>query len=146
MKTAYDTDFHRWAEEQANLLRHKRFSDIDIENLVEEIDSMARSERRELASRMEVLIKHLLKWNFQPDLRSTSWESTIYEQRVQIQRAINDMPSLRNLLLEDDRWLLACWRHAQRQAVIETGLTGIPPAPIWTVRQLLGAGDAVRDA
>ena len=67
--TLYDTDFYAWTNEQAALLRAGRWSEADVENIAEEIESMGRSERRELVSRLTVLLMHLLKWRFQPTLR-----------------------------------------------------------------------------
>ncbi len=62
MTTLYDDDFYRWSQEQANLLRSRRFNELDAENLLEEIEAMGRSERRELESRLEKLLAHLLEW------------------------------------------------------------------------------------
>ena len=91
----YDTDFHAWANEQAELLRTGRLAEADAANIAEELASMGRSERRELVSRLAVLLLHLLKWAFQPERRGKSWRLTIEEQRRQILRHLNENPSLR---------------------------------------------------
>ena len=70
--TLYDRDFYAWANEQAALLRAGRLSEADIENIAEEIESMGRSEKRDLVSRLTVVLLHLLKWQFQPSHRSNS--------------------------------------------------------------------------
>jgi hypothetical protein len=96
----YDTDFYAWTLEQAHLLQSGHLHGLDIENLVEEIESLGRQERRELENRLGVLIGHLLKWVYQPEKRSKSWKVTIWVQRQQIQRHINRNPSLKSYLLE----------------------------------------------
>ena len=91
----YDADFHAWANEQATLLRAGRLSEIDVEHIAEEIETLGRGERRELVSRLSVLLLHLLKWSHQPERRGKSWELTIKEQRRQVARHLRDNPSLR---------------------------------------------------
>ncbi|EQD45100.1 protein containing DUF29, partial [mine drainage metagenome] len=95
MGTTYDKDVVAWANEQAALLRAGKFSAIDIEHIAEEIEDVGKSEQRELASRMAVLLAHLLKWQFQPEHRSNSWMRTIKEQRRAIAAHIEETPSLK---------------------------------------------------
>lgn len=90
----YDKDFYAWTQEQAKLVRNKSFDKLDVVNLYEEIESMGASELRELESRLEVLLTHLLKWKYQPTHQGISWELTIKEQRVRIARRLKKMPSL----------------------------------------------------
>jgi hypothetical protein len=91
----YETDFYLWTQEQATLLREGRLDELDVPNLVEEIDSLGRSQRHELRSRLRVLLMHLLKWQYQPERQGPSWESTISEQRIHIDELLSDSPSLR---------------------------------------------------
>lgn len=91
----YDADFHRWTQDQGRALRERRAADVDWENVAEEIESLGRSERGEIASRLNVLLLHLLKWQFQPDSRSTSWRASIVEQRKKLQKLLRENPSLR---------------------------------------------------
>ena len=98
--TLYDQDFYAWANAQAELLRAGRLSEADIENIAEEIESMGRSEKRELVSRLTVLLQHLLKWQFQPGQRSKSWERTIRDQRLEIDDHLADNPSLKPKIVE----------------------------------------------
>ncbi len=98
--TLYDRDFHAWAGEQAALLRAGRLAEADIAHIAEEIESMGRSEKRELISRLKVLLVHLLKWRFQPAGRGNSWRLTIAEQRRDVAEHLNDNPSLRTRLAE----------------------------------------------
>ena len=90
----YDRDFYAWTKQQAELLRDHRFDDLDLVNLIEEIASVGRSDKREIESRLTVLIAHLLKWKFQPGMRSNGWSGTIREQRRRIARIVADSPSL----------------------------------------------------
>lgn len=98
--TLYDQDFHAWAQRQAELLRSGQLADLDIENLVEEIESLGRQERQELRNRLGVLLGHLLKWHYQPEARTKSWAATIQEQRRRIQRHLKENPSLKPYLVE----------------------------------------------
>ena len=91
----YKKDFYAWILKSADLLRHKQFEKIDIKNLVEEIEAMGRSSRRELINRFAILISHLLKWQFQPIRRSKSWILTIKNQRLDIFDLLQDSPSLK---------------------------------------------------
>lgn len=96
----YDQDFYAWANEQAALLRSGRLSEADIEHVAEEIETMGKTEKRELISRLKVLLMHLLKWQFQPGGRSTSWRLTIAEQRREVVEHLADNPSLKAKLPE----------------------------------------------
>jgi Domain of unknown function DUF29 len=91
----YDTDYVAWLEEQVARLRAGRLAALDVENVAEELESLMRKERRQLANRLEVLIHHLLKWDYQPDQRSNRWRATVQEQRTRIRRLLNDSPSLK---------------------------------------------------
>ena len=92
---AYEEDFYAWTVEQARLLRSGEFSSIDAANIAEEIESLGRSDRRKLESRMTVLLMHLLKWQKQSKLRSRTWSGTILEQRRRIEKLLKESPSLR---------------------------------------------------
>jgi hypothetical protein len=117
--TLYDTDFYAWANEQAALLRAGRLSELDIENIAEEIESMGRSERRELVSRLTVLLVHLLKWRYQPALQSHTWRNTIEQQRLQLEEHLKENPSLKSQLNEI---MSNAYRLARVSAEHETGL------------------------
>ena len=92
--TAYDADYAQWCAEQGALLREGKLQALDRENLAEEIESLGRSDKREIESRLNVLLVHLLKWRFQPDQQTGSWKASIIEQRWRISRVIKDSPSL----------------------------------------------------
>lgn len=95
MQNLYDQDFYSWLIKNSQLIKEKRFSEIDAENIVEELESMSKSERRELMSRLAVLLAHLLKWSYQPEQRSNSWKYTIEEQRRAVEEVLEDSPSLK---------------------------------------------------
>jgi hypothetical protein len=118
-KDLYRTDFYAWANEQARLLRRGEVSEADIANIAEEIESMGRSEKRELVSRLTVLCLHLLKWQFQPALRSASWQATIRIQRRALARHLADNPSLRRILPDA---MADAYADARLEAELETGL------------------------
>jgi hypothetical protein len=115
--TLYDTDFYAWANEQAALLRAGRLSKADVENIAEEIESMGRSERRELVNRLTVLLVHLLKWRYQPGLRGRSWQTTIERQRLDVQDHLADNPSLKSQL---DEIMARAYQRARIDAEGET--------------------------
>jgi hypothetical protein len=129
----YETDLNAWANEQARLLRAGRFDLLDIEHLAGEIEDVGKSEQRELASRMAVLLAHLLKWQHQPERRGASWEKTIKAQRKDIRYALGESPSLEPKL-QEPAWLDVVWTRAVAQAVNETGLDAFPEVCPWAVR------------
>lgn len=136
MDTAYDTDVVAWAEEQVALLKAGRLSQIDVDNIAEEIADVGKSEKRELASRMEVLVAHLLKWTYQPAYRGRSWRGTIRVQRARIARDLEEMPSLRRLLI-DEQWLARIYGVACELAMAETNLIDLPLEMPWPIEQVL---------
>jgi Domain of unknown function DUF29 len=90
----YDRDFYAWTETMAEALRSHHWSALDIENLVEEVESLGRRERQELENRLAILLGHLLKWQYQAPQRSHSWRATLREQRRRIQKLLLESPSL----------------------------------------------------
>ena len=116
----YERDTYAWSIEQAALLRAGRLSEADIENIAEEIESVGKSEKRELESRLKVLLTHLLKWQFQPERRGGSWRATIDVQRVGIADHLEDNPSLKSQLQEAT---VRAYRLSSIEAAGETGLS-----------------------
>lgn len=136
MPSFYEQDFYQWTRQQAELLRSGRLAEIDIEHLAEEIESMGISDRRELESRMKVLLQHLLKWQIQPDQRSNSWLGSIDEQRDQLEILLRQSPSLRRFFQEA---IEHSYPKARRAAALETGLPieGFPDRCPYSVEQCL---------
>lgn len=136
MGVSYEQDIVAWANEQANLIRAGRFDLLDLEHIAEEIESVGKSEKRELASRMAVLLAHLLKWQYQPVRRGSSWEKTIRVQRKEIAYEIKNTPSLKPLL-SNAEWIDLIWGRAVSIAMDETGLDTFPENCPWTPEQIL---------
>jgi len=118
-QSLYEQDYLKWIETTVEKLRTQDFSNLDWENLIEEIESMGRSERKRFKSNLIVVLIHLLKWQFQRDLRSGSWAGSIVEHRRRIEDDLEDSPSLKPYLEEV---LDKCYLAAVKQASAETGL------------------------
>jgi hypothetical protein len=136
MSSTYENDIVAWANEQAYLLRSGKLSAIDIEHIAEEIEDVGKSEQRELASRTAVLIAHLLKWQYQPERQSGSWQRTIKEQRKAIARRLKKTPSL-NALTNDSEWIEDAWGDAVLIAINETRMGSFPESCPWAIENIL---------
>jgi Domain of unknown function DUF29 len=115
----YERDFFTWTQEQARLLRERRFDDLDLDNLVDEVESVGSSEKHEIRRWLKVLLTHLLKWKFQPRLRGVSWRRTIRQQREAIAEIIETSPSLRAY---PSQVMRAAYTGATVSASEETGI------------------------
>src|ERR1700675_1175107 len=111
--SSYDRDFYAWANEQAALLRAGKFADADLATIAEEIESMGKTEKRELVSRLTVLLLHLLKWESQPAGRSNSWRLSIANARDEIADLLDDNPSLKPII---DDAMTSAYRYARPKA------------------------------
>ena len=120
MKTLYEQDYGRWAEEMADLLAQGRFTELDIENLVEEVRDLSKRERDRLLSSLRLIVHHLLKWDYQSDRRSRSWVGTIQRERANLNLYLEDSPSLKRYLINES--LAKIYPTAQADAFKETGL------------------------
>jgi Domain of unknown function DUF29 len=100
MPSLYETDFYAWTQEQAQLLKLQKWSQLDLPNLIEEIESLGKRERAELRNCLSVLIGHLLKWQHQVSKRSRSWLMTLRVQRRETQTLLEENPSLKPYLEE----------------------------------------------
>lgn len=138
MSTNYETDFYAWANEQAELLRSGKLAEADIQHIAEEIESMGRTEKRELIDRLAVLLADLLKWKTQPNLRGRSWRLTIKEQRNAVADHMADNPSLKSKTAEA---MTTAYRSAVIEAAKETAIDedGFPSACPWTFREATNA-------
>lgn len=116
---SYNDDFHDWAFAQADLVRQRRFSELDLPNLVEELESMGKEVRFKLESCYRLLIAHLLKYAHQPSRRSRSWLLKITRERANIERIEDENPSLK---AQADRIAEKMYRYGRKEAAVETGL------------------------
>lgn len=117
-KTQYGTDFYAWLTEQAGHLRAKRWEALDLENLVEELDTLGRSERNALWRHLRILLVHLLKWRYQPERRIRSWRGSIPRARQNVARRLQQ-PGLRRAL---SAFIAEAYTDARRLAADQTGL------------------------
>ncbi len=135
-KTLYETDFVRWIEVSTEQLRNRDYSQVDWENLIEELEEMSRRERKALKSNLIVVLLHLLKWDVQADRRSGSWRGSIREHRRRLIDDLADSPSLNAYLREV---IESCYDNARLQAADETGLdlTLFPVGCPYSIEQIL---------
>jgi hypothetical protein len=116
-RSLHDSDFYAWSLEQAALLRSGRVGEADLDAIAEEIESMGKTEKRELVSRLTVLLLRLLKWRRQPDGRGNSWRLSIANARNEITDHLEDNPSLKAML---DSAMEQAYRSSRLKAAIET--------------------------
>ncbi|VXD24523.1 conserved hypothetical protein [Planktothrix serta PCC 8927] len=132
----YEKDYYQWLNKTAYLLAEGRFSDLDIPNLVEEIESMGKSQKRAIESYLNVLLLHLLKRKYQPGHRSGSWRGSIRNSRWGIHKRIQESPSLKSYPQDV---FLECYTLARANAADETGLPleMFPELPPFSIEQVL---------
>jgi hypothetical protein len=135
MGTLYEDDVIAWSEQQAALLRAGQWSQLDIDNIAEEIEDVGKSEKRELRHRFSILVEHLIKWKWQPSHRGSSWLTTIRVQRVDLQKLLRKAPSLRATM--DTELADAVWRDAVVLAVKEAECENLPETSPWTLDLVL---------
>lgn len=132
----YETDVIAWADEQAELIRARRFDLLDFEHIADEIEDVGKSEQREFSSHLSGLIAHLLKWQYQPAYHGSSWEKTIRYKRKELSYNLQRTPSLK-ARLQDPEWLDLVFGNAVTQAMSETGLDCFPDSCLWTLEQIM---------
>jgi hypothetical protein len=132
----YDDDFYEWTQHQAVLLREGAYHELDVQHLAEEIESLGKWDRRELGSRLYVLVMHLLKWAHQSEGRGPSWRWTIRTQRLEIAELLADSPSLRSAV---PALITQRYTRCLKDVAEETGLpeTAFPSLCPWAVDEVL---------
>jgi len=133
-RARYDTDTVAWAEQQADALRRRATNEIDWDNVAEEINDLARSDRREIRNRLVVICTHLLKWAHSPGEAPSSWRGSIQEARHQIADLIEESPSLHDY---PATVLAKSYARGRENARYETGRADLPPICPWTIEQVL---------
>jgi len=142
MTTLYDTDFVAWTQRNAELLRAKRFEEVDFENVAEEIESLGKNHQRELKSRIAEILEHLIKLSFAPmfekERNEGGWTNSVRKQQAGVAEVLEISPSLRRCL--SDEMLRRCYRTASRQ--VKTAdfamLTHPPEECPFTWEEILG--------
>ncbi|MBV9404474.1 MAG: DUF29 domain-containing protein [Acidobacteriaceae bacterium] len=136
----YDRDFLEWTEATVQAIRTGRWNDIDREALAEEIEDLGKRDRREVISRLQVLLQHLLKCKYQPEQQSSTWLVTINEQRRQLALLFEDSPSLR---AQAEKFIENAYPEARRWASEETDLdkSVFPEVCEWSTEEVLGFQD-----
>jgi hypothetical protein len=134
MTTLYEQDFALWSEQMADLIASKRFDELDIANLVEEVRDLSKRERDRLLSSMRLILHHLLKWDYQPQLRSRSWLATIQRERSNIADYLADSPSLKKYMT--DAYLVNIYQKARLDAIAETSLD-LPDICPYTINDVI---------
>jgi Domain of unknown function DUF29 len=134
----YDKDFYAWTVHNAQCLREGKLSEVDLAHVAEEIESMGKSDKRELMSRLAILLAHLLKWQFQPERRGNSWKCTIEEQRFELIDLLEESPCLK---YELDQRLEHAYQKAVLIAMKETGINKeiFPQQCLFSLDQSLSA-------
>ncbi len=133
--TDYNRDLALWSKEQADALRARGGGNaLDYANLAEEIESLGRSDRREIESRLEVLLAHLLKLAYQPAQASPSWRASVREARNRIADLIVESPSLGSY---PEERLARAYARARVDAADETGIGTLPEVCPWPADEVL---------
>jgi hypothetical protein len=133
---SYDIDVYAWAQHQAQALRAKDWSALDVENLAEEIESLGNEQAHAVESHLRILLAHLLKWQYQPQRRRRSWERSCLNARDEIDRRLRRNPSLRGQVAH---FIADIYPKARRLAQAETNLplAAFPEDCPWSVEQVL---------
>lgn len=119
LSSLYEQDFYLWIEKTIQLLNAEKLLELDRDNLIAELESMGRSEKRAIESNLRVLLMHLLKYQYQPERRSNSWLSTIIEHRIRISKELKASPSLKGYF---EQIFDETYQDARILASVETGL------------------------
>jgi hypothetical protein len=130
----YDDDFYGWTTEQATLLRQGHLDQVDITHIVEEIETLGSSERRELESAYRLICMHLLKMIYQSQSASRVWLNTVVRERNNAESILEASPSLK---AQRSELFAKAYRQARKEAAAETGLrlATFPEEPPFTVEQ-----------
>jgi hypothetical protein len=135
----YDTDFLLWIETTANLLKNRQFASLDLDNLIEEIESLGRSDKRAILSYLARLCEHLIKnkyWDAERERCLRGWSVEVNNFRREIHRLLKDSPSLRGHLADNFQ---SEYQDARDNVLIASGITPnlLPEEPFFSLDQVL---------
>ena len=135
-KTLYESDFYRWTKQQARLIKERRFDELDLDHLAEEVEDMGKHEPRSLTSHLKQLLMHLLKWQYQPERRLRSWRDSIILQRADAKQVLDENPSLNPRIPE---LYQKAYRQAFPLAIRQTELpkNTFPPECPWRFDEVM---------
>ncbi|CCI21365.1 DUF29 domain-containing protein [Microcystis aeruginosa] len=119
-KNLYKKDYYLWIDKTIFLLENHQFSELDLENLIEEIKSISISQQKALKSNLSVILWHLLKYLQEPEKQTRSWALNLFEHRERIEEDLENSPSLKSFLTEEN--FKKCYNKARKKAAIETGI------------------------
>jgi len=119
-KNLYKKDYYPWIDKTIFLLENHQFSELDLENLIEEIKSISISKQKALKSNLSVILWHLLKYLQEPEKQTRSWALNLFEHRERIEEDLENSPSLKSFLTEEN--FKKCYNKARKKAAIETGI------------------------
>ncbi|MTJ07408.1 DUF29 domain-containing protein [Anabaena sp. UHCC 0204] len=122
LQILYEQDFYAWVEQTTEILKSRKWEILDLENLIEEVVDLGKSQQRALQSALRLILSHLLKWKYQPEKRSNSWRITITRERLNLDELFTESPSLRRFL-NDAEWINTTYQRARKEAMVETGLS-----------------------
>lgn len=131
-KSTYDTDFVEWSSTQSALMKNRQLQQLDIENIIEEIESLGKRDKRSLQSHLRILLAHMLKKKYQPEMATNSWDASINNAKIEIRVLIDDSPSLKNEFL---KVFDKAYSDARQLAKDDTGL------PLNTFPQICELGE-----
>ncbi len=133
----YETDGYGWALETAAALREGRFEGVDWESVAEELEGVAKTERNTLQSNLMQVLLHMLKFEYQPEMRTRSWELSLVEHRGRVRDVLQENPSLKP---SREEVLAKAYYYARLRAANQTGiaLSALPLECPWSFAQVQG--------
>ena len=135
LQQLYERDYHLWLEFTTQLLKNKNFNQLDLDNLIEEIATLGRSEKNKVISSLKLIYQHLLKWQYQTE-SSKSWTDTIRRERNNLADYLEDMPSLKKFL-ETPEAREKAYRRGRRDAIEETEILNLPQDCPFSLQEVL---------
>ncbi|AFZ35926.1 protein of unknown function DUF29 [Stanieria cyanosphaera PCC 7437] len=132
----YEQDYYLWVEKTSNLLKERKFTQLDLKNLIEEIETLGRSEQDKLTFSLRIICKNLLQWQYQAAKSSKRLIKTISQERDNLSDYLEDIPSLKSVL-QNRQILIKAYRRARRNAIRETAITNLPEDCPYSIEQIL---------